>query len=111
MKRLVFAISFLYFSVLSCTKDQVPPREKCTDAVTYEDIEFLIERSCATSGCHDGSSGYGDYHNFEGMKTDIANGGFEAEVILNGTMPKDDTLSTEEFRLFQCWVDNGYLEE
>lgn len=95
----------------ACTQDQVPPREKCTDVVTYADIEFLIERSCATSGCHDGSSGFGDYRSYEGMETYIANGSIESEVILNGTMPQDDTLSMDEFRLFQCWVDNGYLEE
>lgn len=105
------SIILCLFLVASCTQDKVLPREKCTDKVTYEEIQFLVNRKCAASGCHDGSSGYGDYRTYNGMLTDIRNGNVEAEVILKGTMPQDDTLSTMEFRLIQCWVDNGYLQE
>lgn len=98
------------YILISCTTDKVPPREKCTDEVTYRQIKFLIDRKCASSGCHDGSSGYGDYRTYAEMKAQIANGSIEEEVIQKGTMPQEDTLSDMEFRLFQCWIDNGYLE-
>lgn len=105
-----FILGLIYILV-SCTQDKVPPREKCTEEVTYDEIKFLIDRKCASSGCHDGSSGYGDYRTYADMKTEIANGSIESEVILKGTMPQEDTLSEMEFRLFQCWIDNGYIEE
>lgn len=98
-------------AVTGCTYDEVLPREKCEDKVTYEEIRFLLNRKCASSGCHDGSSGYGDFRTYDGMQTDISNGNIEAEVIQKGTMPQDDTLSTMEFHLIQCWIDNGYIQE
>ncbi|MBY5957698.1 hypothetical protein KUV50_06130 [Membranicola marinus] len=101
-------VGFMY---TSCSSDQVLPREKCQDDVTYEEIRFLLNRKCATSGCHDGSSGYGDFRSYQGMVPDIKNGGIESEVLLKGTMPQNDTLSNMEFHLIQCWIDNGYLKE
>ena len=53
----------------------------------------------------------GIFRTYQGMLNDIRNGTIEAEVIQKGTMPQDDTLSTMEFHLIQCWIDNGYLQE
>ena len=113
-RRILIKIPILALALLggiSCTQDKVLPREKCTDQVTYDEIQFLLNRKCSTSGCHDGSSGYGDFRTYQGMLNDIRNGTIEAEVIQKGTMPQDDTLSTMEFHLIQCWIDNGYLQE
>jgi len=109
--RIPSLLLFLCLGLVSCTQDKVLPREKCTDQVTYDDLQFLLQRKCTTSGCHDGSSGYGDYRSYNGLLTDIRNGSVEAEVIQKGSMPQNDTLSDAEFHMIQCWIDNGYLAE
>lgn len=72
--------------------------------VSWEnDIRPIIVKSCATSGCHNGSSRT-DLRVFENAK-------FHAGAIKSKTrdrsMPREGTLTQQEIDLISCWVDDG----
>lgn len=72
--------------------------------VSWEnDIRPIIVRSCATSGCHNGSS-RADLRVFDNAK-------FHAAAIKSKTrdrsMPREGSLTQSEIDLISCWVDDG----
>jgi hypothetical protein len=104
-------MSIIIYSA-SCTQDQVVAPEPCTEVKSYnESIRDILRYKCNTSGCHDGSSGVGNYNSFSGIARVVENGEFRQEVIVEKTMPKDGSLTDEEFTLLKCWSENGYPED
>jgi len=97
---------------ISCTKDKVPAPEPCEDVKTYEEaVREIIRSSCNSSGCHDGSSGVGNYNTYEGMLSTLENDLFRQEVVIKKTMPKNDVLTDEEFEILKCWAENDYPKQ
>lgn len=102
--------------MLSCTRDTAP-EISCDGAASYEsNIKAIIDTNCAYAGCHDGSlSAPGIFLDYEGLKSDIADGSFESEVVTSRTMPPDyalgpKTLTQEELDLIICWIEEDYPE-
>ncbi len=96
---------------ISCTRDQVAEPEACDQIMTYDGgIRELVRNKCNFSGCHDGSSGVGNYNSYNGIRRVLENGSFRQEVVVQRTMPKSGTLTDEEFENLKCWSDNGFPE-
>jgi hypothetical protein len=70
------------------------------------EIKPIMENSCASSGCHNGSS-RPDLRKFENAK-------FYAKSIKSKTqdrsMPREGTLTQQQIDLIACWVDDGALQ-
>lgn len=124
MKRSVIARSALWLSMgilwmmqFSCYKDNkedMYPNVNCkTTGISWaSDIQPIINRSCATAGCHDAStaaSGY-DFSTYSGVKV-IADNGRLVAVTSSGSMPKGapklDKCYLDQIKL---WVDDGAAE-
>lgn len=120
-----FFLSLLLF-LTGCTNDELPePAELPCDnvVVTYvEDIEPIIQQSCAYAGCHLGSAP-GVYTSYEGVLPQLEAGSFRDRVIgrradPNIGMPPDYApddrprdLTEEELLLIGCWLDAGFPRE
>ena len=70
------------------------------------EIQPIMENSCALSGCHNGSS-RPDLRKFENAK-------FYAKSIKSKTqdrsMPRNGTLTQQQIDIIACWVDDGALQ-
>lgn len=105
---LLLVVTFYHYG---CTQDQVAKPEPCDEVSTYDGaIRDIMRNKCNTSGCHDGASGVGNYNSFSGVRRVLESGEFRQEVVIEKTMPKDGTLTEEEFSLLKCWSENGYPE-
>lgn len=69
------------------------------------DIRPIIVRSCASSGCHNGSS-RADLRVFENAKAQAARIKSRTQ---DRSMPREGTLAQSEIDLIACWVDDGAL--
>ena len=99
------------FLICACTKDTVAPADPCDHVMTYDNgIREIVRTTCNFSGCHDGSSGVGNYNTYQGMERILQNGAFRQEVVIAKTMPKSGTLTDEQFEALKCWSENGYPE-
>ncbi len=104
-------VYFAFASLLACTADTVAPAGPCEEVMTYDaGIRDIVRNKCNFSGCHDGSSGVGNYNSYQGMERILQNDAFHREVVTTKTMPKSGTLSAEEFEALKCWSENGYPE-
>jgi len=109
LNRISYFISLL--TLISCVSDIVEPPEPCLEVLTYDDgIRELVRNKCNFSGCHDGSSGVGNYNTYRGIKRVLDTDAFKQEVVLSQSMPKDGELTEEEFKILKCWSENGYPE-
>ncbi|HMI78783.1 MAG TPA: SprB repeat-containing protein, partial [Ferruginibacter sp.] len=70
------------------------------------EIKPIMEKSCALSGCHNGSS-RPDLRLFEKAK-------FYAKSIKSKTqdksMPREGSLTQQQIDIIACWVDDGAIE-
>ncbi len=108
---LMVCASWYVVFTTGCTSDMVAPPEPCEVVGTYDDgVRDIIQSSCNLSGCHDGSSGVGNYESYEGIRGVLENGKFRQTVIVEKTMPKSGELTDEEFELLRCWSGNGFPE-
>lgn len=110
-------VTFLIYSTalilchFGCTKDQVSPPEPCEIVEPFsKTVGEIIRNKCNTSGCHDGSSGVGNYNTYKGLRRAISSGDFRREVVLEKTMPINIELTEDEFKILKCWSENGYPE-
>lgn len=115
MKHL-FAL-FLFFSLTSCLKDKTIPLGDCDSIISYStEIRPIIESSCKTqagggTGCHDAW-----IDEYSGIKSYIDAGTWQNEVFIDNTMPVMpntwgiDSLTEDEIKTMQCWIDQGYSE-
>ncbi len=96
---------------IACTRDTVEPADPCDHVMTYDNgIREIVRNTCNFSGCHDGSSGVGNYNTYQGMERVLQNNAFRQEVVIAKTMPKSGTLTPEQFEALKCWSENGYPE-
>lgn len=127
--RYFWSLSLLYVFLLvqvSCTSDVLPePVALPCDGETptyVADVQEIIERTCAYSGCHLGGAP-GVYDSYSGLLSALENGEFRSRVINardNPTigMPPDyapddrpKNLTEDELMVITCWLDAGYPQE
>ncbi|MFK7932662.1 MAG: hypothetical protein AB8G22_04080 [Saprospiraceae bacterium] len=104
----------------ACTSDQLEPIEApavCDTLVpTYnQQMVFLIETTCAYEGCHISGFSSGDYSSYSGMLASLDNGKVFNRVIATRDMPPEyadgpKELTEAEVEIFNCWLENGHLE-
>lgn len=122
-KKTIISLSAIALSIFaisihsSCYKDNkasmYPSTAACdTNTVTWaNDIQPLVNNSCATSGCHD-ASGAGGYalNTYAGVKTMVDKQRFIA-VMVNGTMPKGGaTMDACSINKVRAWINRGALQ-
>lgn len=101
----------LLIALAACTTDTVTPADPCDNVMTYDaGIRDIVRNKCNFSGCHDGSSGVGNYNSYQGMQRIVQNDAFRMEVVIAKTMPKSGMLTEAEFEALRCWSENGYPE-
>ncbi len=109
----------------ACTTDALPePTEIPCDGITatyVDDIEPIIQQSCAYSGCHLGSAP-GIFTSYAGLLPQLESGVFRERVITvrqdpNVGMPpnyapqdRPQDLTAAELELIECWLDAGFPE-
>lgn len=114
----ILLVGVLCLFVLSCTDEKIPVIPSDCDPsikVVYNgEVEALLEKKCATVGCHDGTE-QSIYFNYQGASNSIDNGEFESFVLLReGTpMPPEDEelLTAVELKLLTCWKENNFAEK
>lgn len=101
-----------------CKKDNkesmYPPKTNCdTAAVTWhEDIQPIINNSCALSGCHNSQSAAGGHKldSYNDVKESVNSNLFLA-VVESGTMPKNaNKLDECAIAKIRIWINNGASE-
>lgn len=81
---------------------------KILSGVSYEtQIKPILQTNCIKSGCHDGG---GSLPNWSNLATVQSNASNIKTKVLNGSMPKDGTLTQQQKDLIACWVDDGALD-
>jgi hypothetical protein len=108
MKKAMLLALMSIFMVVSCKKDKQSDKltPSCDgSAPTYEStIKSIIDSKCATSNCHSNYSTYG------GLQTDLQDGDFRREVLVDQTMPQGSSLTQDQLNKIQCWANNGFPE-
>jgi len=120
MKKITAILTITTVIWFSCTKATFVPTEvDCEEViVTYDDqIRDIIDTKCASSECHDGTPTVpGDYRSYEGMRSAFGNDLISRRVIddqfsaLSMPPPDSDTLTSEEFVLLNCWIEQEFPE-
>lgn len=115
----IFAIA-ISFLILSCEKDEddVLASFDCTNVEPTYDLEIksILNRECATSGCHSSSSQAGGISlgNYMAAENESSKARFLGAINqLSGyeSMPRSSNkLSDDDIKLITCWVDNGSPE-
>jgi len=71
------------------------------------DIKPILEKECAISGCHNGTSRSNDFRNYNSAKS------FATSIkskTQDRSMPFDGTLTQNQIDLIACWVNDGALQ-
>lgn len=78
---------------------------KILSGVSYEtQIKPILQTNCIKSGCHDGGNSLPNWSNLATVQSNASN---IKTKVLNGSMPKDGTLTQQQKDLIACWVDDG----
>lgn len=115
MKKISISLIFLFIWIASCDEGQfVPTDEDCSVTPTYTDVmQGIVGEYCAYAGCHEVGFSFGDYTTYNGMVEDFAT--MKARVIEAQDMPPSyatgpKQLPLDTFRLFNCWINEGFPE-
>ncbi|OAV43890.1 hypothetical protein [Lewinella sp. 4G2] len=120
----VFALAALMLGACSSDVLPEPVETPCVDITPnyVDDIQGIIERSCAYSGCHLGGAP-GTYNDYAGLLPDLESGRFENRVVSlradpNVGMPPDyapsdrpKDLTPGDLEMIICWLENGFPEQ
>lgn len=89
--------------------------ELCIQDVSFEDdVKIILEKSCTVAGCH-GTNGpmKGDFTSYESVVKYVRSGDafrkriFESKDMPPFYSPSKTTLSSEELKIIECWIDQG----
>lgn len=109
-KLLILSLSLLVLS--SCYNDNEEDLyglECVTENLTYSnDLEKVINESCATSGCHAAGTNYTDYTNYNNILADT--GIIFERSIVQKNMPPSSPLTECNYKLLQNWIAQGAQE-
>ena len=91
-------------AVKDATGCTITQKIKVASGVSYTNaVAPIIEKSCAISGCHNGSQ-FPDFRVFKNIHDNAAR---IKELTGDGTMPQEGTLTQEQIKTIACWVDDG----
>jgi hypothetical protein len=117
MQMLACAVCLCAIAFQSCENnglpEPVPVTEECPDVISYKDhIQPLINKSCALSGCHDGSLGedrnWTIYSSLAAKKANVKDR-INRPPGAPGRMPAVGELTQDEIETLTCWVNQGAL--
>jgi hypothetical protein len=100
--------------LISCRNDKITAfSADCPDMISFsQDLEPLFINTCSTSGCHDATATAG--YNLMGYDNIEANADVLMGVIRHVTgapMPLGQAQwPAESIQKFQCWIDQGKLD-
>ena len=94
--------------MISCrhSSDEIQPCQ-ITEAKYYRDIQPILKNNCATSGCHNSSTGLGNFNNYDELNEVCNNGKFQKRVLWNRDMPPFK-LDTCDFLKIRKWFNSGH---
>lgn len=103
------------FILASCTKDVGPDPalqapDSCDSVKFSTMIKPIIEASCSTSGCHDGSPSVpGNFTGFTDISLSVQNGSFKKRVVDGSPnfMPSSGRLPQADIDKITCWLNAG----
>ena len=111
LKKIMFAIiGFVLLAGCYYDKEEqlYPGGSACSgvDAKFNTQVLPLMKSRCAIAGCHDASSTnfggpFTDYNLIKTKTHDIRN------AVLSGLMPQGSSLTAEEIKLINCWIESG----
>lgn len=110
MKKLLCLIVSLTLVVVACKKDsqeEPTPTFDCSTVTYSGTISGLVSSRCNTAGCHNAGSPNGDYTTYAGIKAKFDNGSLKQRVLVEKTMPQGSSLTDEQHKQFECWVNAG----
>ena len=115
MKKTYFIL--LCVLAFSCSRTELPfgNSENCDTEINFtDDIQGIINNSCAYSGCHLDVAP-GNYTSFQGLQGAINSGEFFTRVLSIRDMPpnyapegRPKSLTPMEIELINCWAENDY---
>jgi hypothetical protein len=111
-----FALCLLIFFSQSCAYDELAePVEPgpCDQTVSYaNEVQPIVNTSCAKSGCHNGDLGpdknWTVFDTFQSKRA-LVKDRINRPLGVSGHMPADGTIEPEEIQTITCWVDQGGL--
>jgi hypothetical protein len=107
MKKII--LSLIIMSLVSCEHyENTTPCGVILTATYQKDIKPIIITKCATSsGCHGYNSPFGDFRNFNELKSTCNNGSFKERVIVKKDMPPNGSLDVCELEKIKFWFREG----
>lgn len=114
------SVLLVFLGITACTKDNISPttptNADCSSLMASyaNDIQPIMNSSCAISGCHVAGFSNGDFTNYSGLKTKVDNGTVKNRTIVQMNMPPANstgpTLTTAQLDLLNCWIEAGAPE-
>jgi len=117
-----YGLSLLIFlGIIACTKDNTTAPTLTTvdcsniTASYANDIQPIMNSSCAISGCHVAGFSSGDFSNYVGLKEKIEDGTIKNRTIVQMNMPPANStgptnLTSTQLNLLTCWIEAGAPE-
>ena len=92
---------------ISENAEDLSNKQPCGETSYENDIKPVLETNCALSGCHAGNNGLPDFTDKSEVFDNAAAIKFRTS---NRTMPPSSsglTLTNNEIKSIECWVDAG----
>lgn len=94
-----------------------PISTDCSNIVASyaNDIQPIMNSSCAISGCHVVGFSSGDFTSYSGLKAKVDDGTVKNRTIVQMNMPPANssgptTLTMTQIDLLNCWIEAGAPE-
>ena len=112
MRKTIIALTIIVTIVIAaCSKSGGgggnPAPVTCTSTPSFaNDVNPIIQSTCAVSGCHDAVSSNGPGALITHQRIFDARSSIRSAII-SGTMPKNGSLTTAQKTAIVCWIDGG----
>ena len=117
IKMLACAVCLIAIAIQSCEYNDLPEPpaevEGCDPISFQNDIEPIINSSCALTGCHKGDNGadknWTVFGNFQAKRANVKDR-INRPPGTPGHMPAQGSITRAEIEMITCWVDQGGLD-
>lgn len=100
--------------IVSCDPDPDPdPVLTDCEKTTYDsEVKAILDKSCNTTGCHDGAAGSLRKPMTDFGEASAIGGGIMKRAVTDKDMPPavKNPLSDADIATLKCWLDNGKKE-
>jgi hypothetical protein len=103
---ILFVFSLGLVSLLSCTIDKFET-DPCLSVSYSETVHRVVEKKCATAGCHVPGFQPGDFTSYDVLKKKAEEGKIQLTVFKLGNMPPVEKLTVDEKAVLKCWIESG----